>query len=439
MIKSMNISKAVNNSMFVLGAGFSYNTGCKMSTEMFNDLKQMVISNDENELTSIQKEAIKFLFSCMQYHSEWRTMESNNKFKFAPNIEELALLIRRVINRENFLPYPITGNWADKLVSMEAEFIREKEFSHDELNENLFESLDRILKKFLKERWLKVETSLNYLEPLLQFFQNTSNENYYLDIFTLNNDMVLEEYFSKNHEIPWRGFIQGKWQDILRDAGNHEYGRLNLYKLHGSIDWVRLEDMDVWEESKLNLRDNKFFIDKIEEKHNPYVIFGQGTKTFSVEPFFSLINHFNIQLKEKDYCFVIGYSFFDPYINNLLFNATMNDKKIIIINPYFGPKEIYQTVNGKFKPKANENDFFRVEYPNGVNKSLLIDYLKDIQKNAFYSELPEFNYSTIGGENIEYIPLTTEDFIGYFFQDKGKLLYELIEYFEKEKESEQPF
>ena len=38
-------------------------------------------------------------------------METENKYKFAPNIEELALLIRRVRNQETFYHTlsPVTG------------------------------------------------------------------------------------------------------------------------------------------------------------------------------------------------------------------------------------------------------------------------------------------------------------------------------------------
>ena len=66
--------------------------------------------------------------------------------------------------------------------------------------------------------------------------------------------------------------------------------------------------------------------------------------------------------------------------------------------------------------------------------------MREIQKNSFYSELPEFNYVTVSAENIEFIPLKTEKFLEYFFRDEGKLLIDFIEKFEEEKEKEsKPF
>ena len=118
----MTIKEAFDKSLFLLGAGASYGTGCLMSKEMLDALTQEIIKDNDSVFNRPQKEALKFLLSCLDYHNSWRSYETNNKFVFTPNIEELALLIRRVKNRENFLPYPITGNWADKLSMLESEY-----------------------------------------------------------------------------------------------------------------------------------------------------------------------------------------------------------------------------------------------------------------------------------------------------------------------------
>jgi len=429
----VSLKKIIDKSIFFLGAGFSMKAECKTSIDMFINLRKRIFDENDMTFTHTQKEALKFLLACLQYHGEWRTMESLNGMTFKPNIEELALLIRRIRNRENFLPYPITGNWADKLVTLESQYFSESKNLQSFANDGLFDSLERKFKVLLKNDWLHNSGNFNYLEPLLNFIKNSPDEKYEFDIFSLNNDLVIEEYFSKNNEIPWRGFVNGKWQGIIKDNYNDPFGRINLYKLHGSIDWVRLEDMDIWEESKL---DNKRE-ENIQEKHNPYIIFGQGTKTFSVEPFFTLINHFHKQLNSnnKEYFFIIGYSFFDPYINNILFNAIKEFKKLIIINPFLGPEKFY--INDEIP--SNTNNFFRIKYPAGSNPSDLTDYLREIQKNSFYSELPEFNYITASAENIEFIPLKTEDFINHFFQNDGELLREFIEKFEKQKDESKPF
>lgn len=163
-----------------------------------------------------------------------------------------------------------------------------------------------------------------------------------------------------------------------------------------------------------------------------------------MEPFFSLISHFNTQLVSDEirYVFVIGYSFFDPYINNLLFNAVKGSKKLIIVNPNFGFENTFQeeTWHDCKRPKPNSDDFFRAIFKEDKNKSNLTDFLKEIQKNSFYSELPEFNYLSLSAENVEYLPLSAKEFLMYFFKQKGALLQKYIEEFEELRQKEEnPF
>ncbi len=396
---------------------------------MLDDLRDRINNKDDSTFTKTEKEALKFLLSCLEYHSQWRTLESANNFRFSPNIEELALLIRRVRNRENFLPYAITGNWADKLVNLETEFRVDPS-----TNGNLFLSIERKIKCHLLPEWLKVKSDnhLNYLQPMSDFFASYPTEDFRLDVFTLNNDTAIEQYFQKNYAMPWRGFSNGLWIGLETDSFPNDFGRINLYKLHGSLDWVRLTSDDFKEKDKLVGDENQY----IDEGHNPYVIFGQGTKTFSIEPFFSLIQHFRRKLNEKKYFFVVGYSFFDPYINNLFIEAVRGtSKKIVIINPYFGPDKIKR--NGK---PDNEGEFMMVRYPDNSNNLDLAAYIRGIQENSFYSELPEFNAKAFNADSICFLPIGTSEFFQKYFQDKGALFLRLIEEFEKERRDvEEPF
>lgn len=428
----MNITDAINKSLFFFGAGASYDSGCKLSSGMLEDLKRMISSKDVNAFNKPEKEALKFLLSCLEYHSEWRTLESSENFKFTPNIEELALLIRRVKNRENFLPYPITGNWADKLVLLESEFdslpISEK------FGNSLFSSLDKKIKLKLLPEWLS-PNSYSFLSPLKEFFQVYPNDTFRMDIFSLNNDMVIENFFAENHNKPWRGFSNGKWVGLEEENIPNDFGRINLYKLHGSLDWVRLDSGDFKDEESLSEQEKGH----IEEEHSPYLIFGQGTKTFSVEPFFSLIQHLRKKLNDKSYFFVIGYSFFDPYINNLLIDAVKGtSKKLIIINPVFGPEQL-KTKNGTENKLITKDEFLRISYPDGISDKNLANYIEEIQKNSFYSELPEFNIKQINAESLEFLPIGTKEFLNTYFANNGNRFINLINEYETRRAEEHPF
>lgn len=436
----MTIKDAIKKSLFFLGAGASKNAGCKLSSEMLKDLRERIQNDNDNTFLKSEKKALKFILSSLEYYNEWRTLDLSDKdFMFNPNIEELALIVRRIKNRENFIPYPITGNWSDKLTLLENEFQREpNEFKK---GNTLFESIDFKLKCILLPEWLKFDTNqLDYLKPLADFFTSYPNENFRMDIFSLNNDLVIEEFARLINLSPWRGFSNGKWVGLEVDEekmGDND--RINLFKLHGSVDWVRLNTNEFKLKQDLLVQDE----DNIDKNHDPFVIFGQGTKTFSIEPFFSLVQHFKRKLSEKEYFFVIGYSFFDPYINNLLIEATRgNSKKIIIINPFFGPETIkHKKSNSSDKEfKFNEDDFCRIEYPSGEDVNTLAKYIEKIQINAFYSELPEYNVTQITSNNIDYLPIGFDAFIQKFFGNKAQLFQALIQDYENKKnEDEKPF
>lgn len=424
-----NIKEIFDKCVFLLGAGASYDADCKMSGAMLSALKDEIVKDDSEILQSTQKEALKFLLSCLYYHNSWRSFETNNKFTFDPNIEELALLIRRIKNRENFLPYPITGNWADKLNALENEYKRENPTGN-----SLFESLDYILKQKLLPSWLQHnENKLDFLDPLKDMFEKYADIEFNLELFTLNNDLVIEAYFEKYNMKPWTGFNNNDWRGMKFKDTKEVFDKINLYKLHGSLDWVRLETGEV----KIKEYCSDYEKEIIDKQHEPYVIFGHGAKTFSVDPFFSLIHNFRESLEERSYIFVIGYSFFDPYVNNLLLEAiNKGGKKLIIVNPKFGPNP------DDYDSKEEYKNFMEALKKDGqkVDK-LLVDYIEAIQQNPFYSELPEFNITRINGENtIFYIKQGVRDFLSYSFSNGAENFFNFISYFEKEKEKEEnPF
>jgi hypothetical protein len=426
----MTIEQAINKSVFILGAGASFDAGCKMSDGMLKELEAIICDKQNEDFSEIECEVIKFLLTCLKYHSEWKTWEVNRQYSLKPNIEELALLIRRIKNRENFLPYPVTGNWADKLVRLEALFKERSEIG-------LYQKIEDTIKNKLLQQWLEVKTT-DFLNPLDDFFSKNTDKKLTLDIFSMNYDMVFEQHFAEKMAKPYRGFYSGEWRGFSKAANSEECDIINLYKLHGSLDWMRLIDGSVLE--KTPIADEYDDLDgENRVEHDPFIIFGQGTKFFSVEPFFSLIQTFSRKLRERDYFFVIGYSFFDPYINNLLIQAVKDggqkNKKIIFVNPFLG---IEATLNDSH---FTDNKIFGkiLQEDNSEAKKLLTDYLEDIQRNAFYSELPEFNIKQIPSESLYYLRMGTAEFISRYFKNSGEVLIKLVDSFESEAKKTLPF
>ena len=177
-------------------------------------------------------------------------------------------------------------------------------------------------------------------------------------------------------------------------------------------------------------------LEDIDGGHSPYIVFGHGSKTFSFDPFFDLISSFKKKLAERDYIFVIGYSFFDPYINNLIIEAlnAFPYKKLIIINPKFGPEDLPEN------EKKEDFDLYTISEGQGISHELS-EYIRQIQLNSFYSELLEFNLNKISGENtIHYMSIDFNEYLNKYFSKEGEKLIEFITDYEgKRRQEENPF
>jgi hypothetical protein len=413
-----DIIKILKDCLFFTGAGFSKPAGCLLSSEMLKDLEQR--SNDESQnsiFSKSERKAIKFILSCLDYQARFRSLESNGKYVYYPNIEEFAQLLRRIKNRENLLPYPVTGNWSDKILIIEQEYNNEK---NNNPEEDIYTSIENKIKKSCYTEWLKHKSDLQYLAPLKNLLKN--NNNFKIDIFTLNNDIILEVYFSDENSV-YTGFVSNKWVGFDRsniDNDTFNASRINYYKLHGSINWLRLSDGTIMEQKinnkNSNLSNNFKSSNAISNKDydeinfedieiKPLLIFGHGTKIYTIDPFFSLLEQFKRALKEKKFFIIIGYSFFDPHINNLIFNElSINQEKIMII------------INPKMMDNLNDEDFEdkdkSLKILKNEKKLKLVEYLSNIQDNPIYTELPDFNIKKISSDSFEYISCNTEDFMG---------------------------
>lgn len=68
-------------------------------------------------------------------------------------------------------------------------------------------------------------------------------------------------------------------------------------------------------------------------ERKPHIILGFEYKLFSVDPFFTLLQQFIKKLKHSKLLVVIGYSFFDNYLNNIIIrhlNANENSRLLIV-------------------------------------------------------------------------------------------------------------
>lgn len=431
MVKS-NIeiaNKSIERAVFLFGAGATRDGGCLISTEMLNDIYQMDLENPEIE-------AIDFLISSLHYHAEWKNLKEKKEHLKAdhnPNIEDLMLLIRRIVNRDSYLPFPITGSWADKINFLEIEWRSTIRYSKMTHKKSLFVNLsERLIERLYK--WMRIgNESTEYLLPLDEYLKSTKADSTTMNFFTLNYDLVFEKHFNKNDETLLNtGFMGGRYTGF-DERGTEKTYRINYYKLHGSINWEKDEAGFIRESffysdkaGEINQRQDKDSLVNVaiddflnNAPNSPHLIFGQGGKFLSVDPFISLIYKFKEQLANQDLIFVIGYSFFDPYINNMILEGlskeSINSKLLIVVNPQFDERLLVE----------DERRHFTEEEKSEKIKGRFVDFLKRVQLSAYLSDMPGFNLTEVAPNKIKILPIKMSQFVKDYFSNDGDGFTEL--------------
>lgn len=163
------------------------------------------------------------------------------------------------------------------------------------------------------------------------------NNNARVQLFTTNYDTLFEQAANQAGFVVIDGFsftqpreFAGKWFDL--DIVNREKTRLkqeesfvskvfHLYKLHGSLNWIK-------ENERIVQKDNA---------DNPLIIYPASEKYESSyeQPYFEMMSRFQQALrKEETLLIVIGFGFCDKHIQNVIIEAVEQNPsfQLLIVN-----------------------------------------------------------------------------------------------------------
>uniref|UniRef100_A0A7V3E687 SIR2-like domain-containing protein n=1 Tax=Ignavibacterium album TaxID=591197 RepID=A0A7V3E687_9BACT len=150
-------------------------------------------------------------------------------------------------------------------------------------------------------------------------------------IFTLNHDLLLERFLSNANLKFSNGFeVNDNGKKVWNK--NSYKGKLNLFKLHGSIDWVITEMSDPYNKN-VQMLDPNVCLTKTD---SPEILIGSMNKYFgySRKIYFELECLFSEKLEDCDRLIVVGYSFRDKWINGRiiywLYGA--RNRKLVVIH-----------------------------------------------------------------------------------------------------------
>jgi len=282
-------------------------------------------------------------FRIKEYY-EWLSKENLKNF----NYETIYYIVWQLLNCGN-------GNYDNAAVynlykEMQRYLIPEfdkfgKDISGKISFNNFLEAIINYIEEIVcKKLRIKLKGKNKFLQSILEACDDDKVKS--LEIFTINHDTLIEQCLERNKIQYTDGFEEceefKKWNP---DTFKKNKSSINLYKLHGSVDWFSSKDKGEWVVGKefnykktSDSKDSEIIRDN---SHRHLLLIGTFNKVFDylLEIYLELHYSFYKKLTDSDFLIISGYSFNDKFINyRILRFLTDYSKKVIIIHP--NPEEL---------------------------------------------------------------------------------------------------
>ena len=374
----MTLRSLFEKTVFLLGAGASMDADCLSSRDMLVDLKKRIQEMPPSDNRREPFQGIHdFIIASLHYQYAIRFPNAQQSHSFV-NIEDFVMVLRQLIDREFVVPQPLIANWNEKITAWE--------IKHDDVFRRFLEFVTGLL----VDNWTRhsEEKARDLVEPVRALME--LSDGFKADFFSLNYDLVWEKVFNtSNEKLVENGFSKGRWTGEFEDE--HSPIKLTLSKLHGSVDWffdaeteeVKISDGPVGE---------------------PLIIFGSSYKMQSFDPFISLLSRFRQRLQSSTLYVIIGYSFHDRYINNILIQSLSSQliRSAVVVDPCAW--------------ESSE------------------DLAAAVEKTQNSKSLDEMlNLKRINPRKIEIVKMTTKQFYREYFANNAEILRNKLQSIEQEE------
>jgi len=301
--------------VFILGAGASMPAQIKGAYEMIQTLEEALQEDPPKTNTALEFQEFKDLYyqikSSILYAQGLRGIYSDSS-EFEYHIETL---VRATFELERYLEhplYPFIANWNQRFLE------------HAGRDFSILRKFSMKLRNQLR-KWI-IPSDYKIRGRYYSGFKTISNDiiQFPLRIFSLNYDLCLEAIADSDFVIE-QGFDNNgiwNWRRMQSDIGereNQEMARANayLYKMHGSIDWIREVDGRL----KRIPDPDEVNAELIQ------IIFGREDKMTlaSSDPYLYYISQFRASLHQARLIVCIGYSFGDKHINSSISAALLDE------------------------------------------------------------------------------------------------------------------
>lgn len=234
----------------------------------------------------------------------------------------------------------------------------------------------------------KSKTILEYYRSFYQRVVLRNKDLSRINVFTTNNDLFNEHALDSLSLNYINGFSGGLSKYFNPGLFNYTFskrmdtniekfepveGMVYLYKIHGSINWIEEDDS-----SKNNYFNIKEVMSPL-KGHNNVLIYPNPLKQNKSlgSPYSDLFREFQKKILEPhSVLFVIGYSFSDEHVNNIIYQALATNSSLNIV--------IFNELSHKEISKIDDNRIFRIF---GEDSNEKIHYFKYLASNL----IPDLN------------------------------------------------
>lgn len=306
------------------GAGLCKQVGLPTSVELAVKLREALLvasdtatgaaGSDARERSRLHLATYRFLNGGIRFQQGILNGDPDQ----AVNIEQIAVAAQELQNRAMNPISPYSSGWHERLVELERR-----------APDLLSTFVDYIYCQL--DQWLRLDAEkrnrLSYIRNLVEI----CNDGYGVDIFSLNYDLCIEtalKCYAKKEFL--NGFTEdGGWQPETLEKETV----VRLFKLHGSLDWVEDQAYGL---CSLQYPRHKSAENVEGDSVKPLLIFGTTHKLSAREPFLSLAYAFSQAILKTAVLGVIGYSFGDEYVNQIIRQGIEKNPKlrVLVVGPH---------------------------------------------------------------------------------------------------------
>ena len=245
-----------------------------------------------------------------------------------PDVASLTTEIKREIKNDNFNNLLDSNDNIEMILNKLAQ-LKQLIPTGKEVNGLTLDDVKKIevdIKKYVYDQ-LSIETDHKKLCSLVTWLNYTNND-FEKEIFTLNYDLMLERALEDVGLPYFTGFVGTVKPFFLPESVDDFSGTYvkrnwtKLWKMHGSLNY------------KKDQNDRIFIESKVTDEYENLLIYPSMDKYLSSRkaPFISYLDRFRkYMLNNEKILFVLGYSFSDEHVNEIINNGLSNNTRLSVI------------------------------------------------------------------------------------------------------------